>query len=240
LPLVNPLQKTRAGVSRSWRTARDGTARTIGWVTGGVGSAPRRIGRGVAGAFRRNGQSTTPATGPPEPDAPKLSLWERTGGARLVRRIQMRPRVAIAWAAGSLLVAVWIGWTVYVWIENGAEAGIGVLISWPAVFGALALISSPFVGAGLLVRRHRLATDGPTGEEPAEDSGAATGSGEDGDTDERGDADEGSAADEDQAEDEPDEPEEADDAGEPEPADDESDEPDEAEAVEARKGSDAD
>ena len=109
------------------------------------------------------------------------------------RAIRSHPQVAVAWAAGALLVLAWIGWTVYVWIENGAGAGIGVLISGPAVFAALALVASPFVGAGLLVRRRRVAADGPalaeTGEVTAttapdgSDAEAADGSDVDSDDD---------------------------------------------------------
>ncbi|HEX2359380.1 MAG TPA: hypothetical protein VHH72_06160 [Solirubrobacterales bacterium] len=127
---MNPLQEARNRAARSWRTARDGTKRTTGWVTGGL-----------RGAFRRAG-GAVPRAGFPG-------------------RIRARPRAAAAWAGAALLVAAWIGWTVYAWIENGAAAGIGVLISWPAVAVALALLASPFVGAGLLVRRHRRAADGP-------------------------------------------------------------------------------
>ncbi len=63
----------------------------------------------------------------------------------------------LRWTALALLLAIWIGWTVYVWSENGADAGIGVLISWPAVFAALALLAAPLIGVGLLMRRQRTA-----------------------------------------------------------------------------------
>jgi hypothetical protein len=193
LPRVNPLQEARYRAARSWRTARDGTKRTAGWVTGGVGG---RI----------------------------ASLWRRSGG-RLVHAIGSRPRVAIAWAGGGLIVLAWIGWTVYVWVENGAGAGIGVLISWPAVFAALALVASPFVGAGLLVRRHRVAADGPDVPETGESSGApasgqpepeaADGSAVDSeaetasDDEETADGDEASPSDEPESEEKGREPEEA-------------------------------
>jgi hypothetical protein len=101
-------------------------------------------------------------------------LWERSG-ARLIDGARANPRVAIAWAALGLLVLAWIGWTAYVWTNNGSAAGVGVLISWPAVFGALALIAAPFVGAAILVRRHRPGDGAP----PIAGGAEASGSGAD-------------------------------------------------------------
>jgi hypothetical protein len=60
---------------------------------------------------------------------------------------------------GGLLVAAWIAWAVYIWTENGASAGIGVLVSWPAVLAALALVTSPIWGTGLFLRRRRTAAE---------------------------------------------------------------------------------
>ena len=37
--------------------------------------------------------------------------------------------------------------------DNGARAGLGVVIAWPAMLAALALISLPFIGGYLLIRR---------------------------------------------------------------------------------------
>jgi len=55
----------------------------------------------------------------------------------------------------ALIVVMWIGWTAYVWTENGSTAGIGVLISWPAVLAAVTLVTAPFIGGAVAVRRHR-------------------------------------------------------------------------------------
>jgi hypothetical protein len=211
---VNPLQKARARAARSWWTARDGTVRTAGWVVNGVAGAPRRIAAKVRGAG-----DDAPAPGAGADPAPAADaspgIWDRSGG-RLVRAVRARPRAAAAWAGGAVVVAIWIGWTTYTWIENGADAGIGVLISWPAVFAALALVFSPFVGAGLLVRRHRVATDGP----------AIAG----------GAMDEGEPGESDDPEDEPDAPDdEADDA-----AVDESDDPGDEPRDEPGDGEDPD
>ena len=50
---------------------------------------------------------------------------------------------------------MWIAWTVYVWSTNGSTAGLGVLISWPVVFGAVALVVAPFVLIARLILRNR-------------------------------------------------------------------------------------
>ncbi len=55
----------------------------------------------------------------------------------------------------ALIAVMWIGWTAYVWAENGSTAGIGVLISWPAVLAAVTLVTAPFIGGAVAVRRHR-------------------------------------------------------------------------------------
>ena len=61
----------------------------------------------------------------------------------------------VAVAAGGLLLIAWIAWAVYVTSDNGAEAGLGVVIAWLAMLAALALISLPFIGVYLLMRRMR-------------------------------------------------------------------------------------
>ena len=58
--------------------------------------------------------------------------------------------VAIVGAAIAILA--WIGWAIYVTSDNGARAGLGVVIAWPAMLAALALISVPFIGFYLLLR----------------------------------------------------------------------------------------
>ncbi len=80
-------------------------------------------------------------------------LWDRVGGAWLVRRGRADGRVGAALIIGAILIVLWIAWTVYVWTENGTAAGLGVLISWPAVLLALALVAAPFLAAVMLVRR---------------------------------------------------------------------------------------
>ena len=67
-------------------------------------------------------------------------------------RVRNDRRLAIALVVAVLLLSAWIAWTVYVWNENGSDAGIGVLVSWPAALAALAVIASPFVVGARLLR----------------------------------------------------------------------------------------
>ena len=93
-------------------------------------------------------------------------FWDRIGGASLVQRGKSESWIGAALILGAILTVTWIAWTVYVWTENGSTAGLGVLISWPAVVLALALVAALFVAAVMLVRR--LAAD----REPALAGGA--------------------------------------------------------------------
>ena len=134
--------RVRAAPARAWR----GTARTAGWVRGGVG---RGLGRATGGirAAATGGRDRISAW--------SERAWDRSGGARLAHGARSNPRVAIAWAAAAILILAWIGWTAYVTAEHGSNAGIGVLISWPVALAAVAIVAAPFVGAWLLVRRLR-------------------------------------------------------------------------------------
>jgi hypothetical protein len=73
----------------------------------------------------------------------------------LVGRVRARPRYSIAIVAGVLIGVAWIAWAIYVTSENGARAGLGVLLSWPVLLGALALIAAPFVLTAMLLQRNR-------------------------------------------------------------------------------------
>jgi hypothetical protein len=130
---VNPLQKARDGAGSAWA----GTKRTAGWVKGGIAGATAPVRDGLAGA------------------------WDRVGGGSLMHQARSDSRIGAGLIIGAILVVLWIAWTVYVWTENGTAAGLGVLISWPAVIVALALVAAPFVGAVVLVRR-LAANGGPT------------------------------------------------------------------------------
>jgi uncharacterized membrane protein len=68
-------------------------------------------------------------------------------------RIRANPWLAVGIAATALLVAVWLGWAIYVASDRGVNEGLGVLIAVPALVVAVAIVSLPFIGGYLLVRR---------------------------------------------------------------------------------------
>ena len=59
----------------------------------------------------------------------------------------LQPRLVVAVAGGSLLLIAWIGWAVYVDKRQRRHCRAGVVIAWPVLLVALALISLPFIGA---------------------------------------------------------------------------------------------
>jgi membrane protein implicated in regulation of membrane protease activity len=69
-----------------------------------------------------------------------------------IERGRSNPLLAIAAIAGALLLIAWIAWAIYVTNDNGASAGLGVLLSWPVLIAALVVVASPFVGLYFLVR----------------------------------------------------------------------------------------
>jgi hypothetical protein len=81
------------------------------------------------------------------------ALDQLRGEEGILERARSNPRIVVAIAAGTLLVLAWIGWAIYVTSENGAGAGLGVVVAWPAMLAALALISLPFIGGYLLIKR---------------------------------------------------------------------------------------
>jgi hypothetical protein len=72
----------------------------------------------------------------------------------VIPRLRSNRRLVVAVAGGGLLLIAWIAWAVYVTSDKGATAGLGVLIAWPALLAAVALISLPFIWGYLLVRRN--------------------------------------------------------------------------------------
>jgi hypothetical protein len=102
---------------------------------------------------------------------PRVGALDRLRGANggIVERVRSNPRVIVAIAAGLILLLAWIGWAIYVTSEKGAGAGLGVVIAWPAMLAALALISLPFIGGYLLIRRLS-DSEGSTVTAEAEDS----------------------------------------------------------------------
>ena len=87
---------------------------------------------------------------------PRVGALDQLRGANgdgVIDRARSNPWLVVAIAAGAILLLAWIGWAVYVTSENGAGAGLGVVIAWPAILAGLTLISLPFFGGYLLVRR---------------------------------------------------------------------------------------
>jgi hypothetical protein len=142
----------------------------------------------------------------------------------LVARVRDNPWLAVGIVAAVVLVAAWLGWTIYVASDRGVNEGLGVLVAWPAMVAALALISLPFIGGYLLIKRlapegnhdagetdEQLADDETSEEqeeEADEDDDAAEEDEEEGDADdeedeEDEDEDEGDEEDEEEAEPEP-------------------------------------
>jgi hypothetical protein len=76
-----------------------------------------------------------------------------SGDDGIVGRARSNPRWIVAIAAAAILILAWIGWAIYVTSSDGARAGLGVVIAWPAMLAALALVSLPFLGGYLLIRR---------------------------------------------------------------------------------------
>jgi hypothetical protein len=84
---------------------------------------------------------------------PAVSATEAPPGDGILGRARANPWLTVAIAAGSLLAVGWIAWAVYVTSENGATAGLGVVIAWPAMLTGLVLVALPFIGLGLMIRR---------------------------------------------------------------------------------------
>ena len=78
-------------------------------------------------------------------------------GGGFIDRARSNPWLLVTIVAGAILLLAWIGWAIYVTNSNGATAGLGVVIAWPAMVLALAVVALPFLGGYLLVRR--LSTD---------------------------------------------------------------------------------
>jgi hypothetical protein len=80
-------------------------------------------------------------------------LRSASGDDGLVGRARSNPWLLVAIVGGAILILAWIGWAIHVSSDAGARAALGVLIAWPAMLAALALISLPFIGGYLLIRR---------------------------------------------------------------------------------------
>ena len=82
-----------------------------------------------------------------------LDQLRGANGDGVIARARSNPWLVVAIAAGAIVFLAWLGWAIYVTSKNGAGAGLGVVIAWPAMLAALTLISMPFVGGYLLVKR---------------------------------------------------------------------------------------
>jgi hypothetical protein len=153
------------------------------------------------------------------------------GDGGFVHRVRSNPRLVVAIAAGVVLLLAWIGWAIYVTSADGATAGLGVVIAWPAMVAALALISLPFIGGYLLIRRISAGDDetatAAAASDDRDDDDDPEVQGEEDDEPEEVDGDEDRPDDEEAEQEGEDEPEEDQDAGEDEGDGDEK-EPEEA------------
>ena len=122
-------------------------------------------------------------------------LRSATGDDGLVGRARSRPWLLVAIVGAAIVILAWIGWAIHVTSDNGARAGLGVVIAWPAMLAALALISLPFIGFYLLLR-HLSGSEqnGDVAEtsEASDDDGADANEEPDDDADAEDDPDDGS------------------------------------------------
>jgi hypothetical protein len=85
---------------------------------------------------------------------PRVELMEKSRSVldsprAAIERGRSNPRLAIAAITGALLLIAWIAWAIYVTNDHGANAGLGVVLSWPILLAALVVVASPLY---LLVR----------------------------------------------------------------------------------------
>jgi hypothetical protein len=89
---------------------------------------------------------------------------------RFAGRVRRNPWLAVAIVAGALLVAAWLAWAIYVGSDKGFNEAVGVLIAWPALVVAAALIFVPLIAIYLLVRPRE--AESPQGSGPSQDGGS--------------------------------------------------------------------
>jgi hypothetical protein len=98
-----------------------------------------------------------------------------------VARIRANPWLAVGIAAAALLTVAWLGWAIYVASDRGMNEGLGVLIAVPALLIALTIVSLPFIGGYLLLKRLASGSDGgsaPTAEQAPDDEESKDDTGE--------------------------------------------------------------
>ena len=79
-------------------------------------------------------------------------LRSASGDDGIVGRARSNPWLLVAIVGVAILILAWIGWAIHVSSDDGARAGLGVLIAWPAILAALALISLALIGGYRLIR----------------------------------------------------------------------------------------
>ena len=124
-------------------------------------------------------------------------LRAANGQDGLVERVRSNPRWTIAVAIAAVLLIAWIAWAIYVTSSKGATAGLGVVLAWPAILAALALISLPFIGVYLLIRGlsdkdgSRAEADAEAPAEGEKDDSEEVGTGDEESEEEEGDEEDG-------------------------------------------------
>ena len=132
------LKRAGAAVVSKPRDAAKAVGDGFKWAGSGVAGKTKAAGGAVGDRTRAVRGAVTAKTSPP---------WKAAK-----EKFQANPWMGIAAISGVVIVIAWIAWAIYVTAENGATAGLGVVISWPAVFLAVGLVMAPFVGVYLLVR----------------------------------------------------------------------------------------
>ena len=136
--------KVRAGLSKAVRAPWAAVGRVgdgIGWAASGTRTKATESGQAIRGRVA------------------KVTEAPRARASSLRSRASEHPALAVGIVGGVLIGIAWIGWAIYVTTNNGVNAGVGVLITWPVLIGALALIAAPFVRTAMLVQRHRAASE---------------------------------------------------------------------------------
>ena len=99
------------------------------------------------------GSAATAQARRPEPWLSTMAELGSLARVGALDRVRSNPKLSVAIACGVLLVIAWIGWAIYVTGDRGSRAGRGVLLAWPALVAAAALVVLLLYGCYRLVRR---------------------------------------------------------------------------------------
>jgi hypothetical protein len=150
-------------IRNAWGKIRNGALKALRAPRAGIAKTGGGIGRAAAGTRASAARASQAARG----KVAAVTERPRARVSSLRERAREHPSVAVGIVGGGLVGIAWIAWAIYVTANNGVNAGLGVLITWPVLIGALALIAAPFVLTAMLVQRHR------EGSEPAIAGGPA-------------------------------------------------------------------